>query len=105
MAFTDAIRNTKDGVLIDLDVNPGARETQVPSGYNTWRKRIEARISAPAQEGRANKELIEALAKLFKVNAASIEVTAGATSGKKTVLVRELDSDQAIEVLGAALGE
>lgn len=44
----DAIRQTSVGVILDLEISPGANETSV-HGYNPWRKRIEVRLSERAQ--------------------------------------------------------
>jgi uncharacterized protein (TIGR00251 family) len=104
MPFADAIRATKEGAVIDFEVSPGARSAGVPSGYNPWRKRIEARIRAPAQKGRANEELIEAVARLFDVPGASVEIVAGATDSRKSVLVRGVSAADAAKVLGGKLG-
>ncbi len=104
MPFTDAIRATKEGAVIDFEVSPGARSAEVPSGYNPWRKRIEAKVRAPPEKGRANDELIAALAALFGVPAKDIEIAAGATSGKKSILVRHVTATNAANVLGGRLG-
>ena len=104
MSFTDAIRATKDGTVIDFDVSPGAKDAEVPSGYNPWRKRIEAKIKAPPEKGKANDELISALAALFNVPAKHIAITSGATSGRKSVLIRGVKAVEAAKVLEAKLG-
>lgn len=87
-----------------MDVSPGARETRVPSGYNMWRKRIEARLSEPAQDGRANQELIREIAELFDTPANTVELVAGVTSSKKTILVHGATLAQARSILEAELG-
>ena len=99
MALEEAVKTTKDGTLIDLEVTPGAKGTAVPSGYNPWRKRIEAKLCAPPEKGRANEELIAALAGLFGVASSDVEIVAGATSSRKTVLVRGIGREQAIAAL------
>lgn len=99
MSLEEAIRSARDGVLIDFDVTPGAKSTTVPSGYNPWRKRIEVRLRAPPEKGKANEELIGALSSLFGVSTAVIEITAGATNSKKSVLVHGLSPEKVTEVL------
>lgn len=89
MSFSDAIRFVKSDsssvVLIDLEVTPGAKFSEIPSGYNPWRKRIEVRISEQAQKGKANEQLIEEFSAFFSVPKSSIQVEAGSTSTKKTI--------------------
>jgi uncharacterized protein (TIGR00251 family) len=105
MTFADAIRATKEGAVIDFEVSPGARSAEVPSGYNPWRKRIEARIKAPPEKGRANEELTEALATFFNVPAIQVEIVSGATNSRKSVLIRDVSVADAIKVLGGKLSE
>jgi TIGR00251 family protein len=105
MPFADAIRATKDGVVIDFEVSPGAKSAEVPSGYNTWRKRIEAKIRSPPEKGRANEELIEALADLFNVSAASVEIVSGAANSRKSILVRGLAVADVVRALEGTLGD
>jgi uncharacterized protein (TIGR00251 family) len=103
MPFADAIRATKDGTVIDFEVTPGARSAEVPSGYNPWRKRIEARIRAPPEKGRANEELIDALAGIFNVPGANVAIVSGATNSRKSVLVRGVSAADAAKVLEGKL--
>ena len=104
MPFTDAIRAAKGGAVIDFDVSPGAKSAEVPSGYNPWRKRIEARIRAPPEKGRANEELIETLSSLYDVPVSAITIVSGATDSRKSVLIRGVSAAEAAKVLGAKLG-
>ncbi len=104
MPFADAIRATKDGVVIDFEVSPGAKSAEVPGGYNTWRKRIEVKIRAPPDKGKANDELITALSALFDVPAKDIEITSGATSSRKSILIRNISVTDAAKIMGDRLG-
>ncbi len=103
MSFADAIRATKEGAVIDFEVTPGARSAEVPSGYNPWRKRIEAKLKAQPEKGKANDELIKALSDLFEVPSTSIEIASGATNSKKSVLVRGISAETAAEMLEGRL--
>lgn len=104
MSFADAIRATKDGAVIDFEVSPGAKSAEVPSGYNPWRKRIEAKIRAPPEKGKANDELISALSDLFRVPAKDIEIMSGATSSRKSILIRSISAQDAAKIFGGKLG-
>ncbi|WP_424357817.1 DUF167 domain-containing protein [Methanocella sp. MCL-LM] len=103
MSFEDAIKVTKDGVVIDFEVTPGAKSTVVPSGYSVWRKRIEVKLRAPPERGRANEELIEALSGIFNVPSSSIEITSGATNSRKSIKVYGISSDTVITALRGKL--
>ncbi|MCL7413459.1 MAG: DUF167 domain-containing protein [ANME-2 cluster archaeon] len=99
MPVSDAVRISPDGVVIDIEVTPGTKTVQVPSGYNTWRKRIEVRLSEPAQKGRANQQLLEFLAVLLGVKVSEVTLVSGLTAHRKTVHVRGMDAEQVIELL------
>ena len=99
MPLEDAVRPSADGVLFEFDVSPGARKTEVPSGYNEWRKRIEVKLKAPPEKGKANEELLQALATIFQVPTSRIEITSGATNSKKSILIHGLDREKALGVL------
>lgn len=103
MSFQDAIKPAKDGVIIDFEVTPGAKKTLVPSGYNEWRKRIEAKLKAPPLKGKANEELIEALSDLFNVSSSEIEIISGATDSRKSVRVQGVIAGDAVRVIGEKL--
>lgn len=103
MSFEDAVRATSGGAVIDFDVSPGAKETRVPSGYNVWRRRLEAKLKAPPERGRANEELINALSSLLGVPESSIEITSGATNSRKSVRVTGLSREDIVKMLGGKL--
>jgi len=82
----DAVRQTREGVILDLEISPGAKETVV-HGYNPWRKRIEVRLSERAQKGKANEKLILFLSDLFHVHSRDVRIIIGLTNSKKSLLI------------------
>ena len=94
----DALRKTSDGVILDLEISPGAKETSV-HGYNPWRRRIEVRISEKAQKGKANAELISFFSGLFKVNTSNIQIIKGLASSKKSVKIIGAEAPEILEIL------
>lgn len=100
MPFRDALREVSDGIVIDLEVTPGSKHACVPSGYNPWRKRIEVKLSQAAQKGKANEQLIEQLAALFDVASSSVSIISGTKNSQKSILVKTVDMDLAVSVLG-----
>jgi uncharacterized protein (TIGR00251 family) len=87
MPFSDALRFKDSAVFIDIEVTPGSKVTQIPSGYNEWRKRIEVKLSEAAQKGKANEQLTEQFALLFDIPLARVSLESGRTSSKKTIRV------------------
>ena len=94
----DAIKPSGDGVILDLEISAGAKETAVHA-YNPWRKRIEIRLSERAQKGRANAELLSFLSDLFKVNSGNVRIISGLTNSKKSVKITGMDANEVLKVL------
>jgi len=96
----DAIKEVKDGVILDLEISAGAKGTAI-HGYNPWRKRIEVRLSERAQKGRANEQLISFLSDVFSVNARNVEIISGSTNSKKSVKISGMNADTILKILSA----
>jgi uncharacterized protein (TIGR00251 family) len=94
----DAIKPSINGVILDLEISPGAKETAV-HGYNPWRKRIEIRLSERAQKGRANAELVSFLSGLFKVSSGNVRIISGLTNSKKSVKITGMDALEVLKIL------
>ncbi|MCL7474917.1 MAG: DUF167 domain-containing protein [Methanosarcinales archaeon] len=99
LPVSDAVRKSPDGVVIDIEVTPGTKTAKVPSGYNTWRKRIEVRLSEPAQKGKANQQLLELMAVVLGIKISEVTLISGLTSHRKTIHVSGMDVEQVIELL------
>ncbi len=91
----EALKETEEGVTIQLAVTPNAKRMELV-GYNEWRRAIEVRVSSPPKGGKANAELIEFLRGLF---GRPVEIVRGERSTSKTVLVRGLSKVEALEIL------
>ena len=50
----------------------------------------EVRVKAPPIDGKANKELIELLAKYFQIPKRNIEIKSGFTSRSKIIIIKEI---------------
>jgi TIGR00251 family protein len=103
MPFSDALREKNGSVFIDIEVTPGSKVIQVPSGYNEWRKRIEVKISEAAQKGKANEQVIEEMAAFFNVSASRVSIENGMTSSKKTVRIENILLEDVFEKLKTVL--
>lgn len=105
MSFTDALREKNGSVFIDLEVTPGSKVIQVPSGYNEWRKRIEVKITQAAQKGKANEQIIEEMSALFKISGSRVSIDNGMTSSKKTVRIDGMTLPEIQKVLELKLNK
>jgi uncharacterized protein (TIGR00251 family) len=92
----------EETIDLDLYVEPGASETSI-GPYDPWRQRIKVRVAAPATSGKANKELVRAIADLFDLPSRSVHIARGATTRRKTVQVTGVSKDRATEVLDPVL--
>ncbi len=103
MPWQDAVQQAPDGVWLLLEVSAGAKEASFPAGYNEWRQRIGIRVHAPAQEGRANKEVCDAVAAFFEVPRTDAELVAGPTDARKTILLNGVASGDIMARLAVRL--
>jgi hypothetical protein len=86
-----AVKASKDGVTLDVEVVPGARESRFPAGFNAWRGRLEAKVRAPPEDGQANAELCALVAEALGVPPAAVRVASGHTSRRKGLAVAGID--------------
>ena len=84
--YEEALREASDGVLVAVDVRPGAATTRI-SGYNEWRRSVTIDVAAPPTRGAANRELEAFLRRLLGEGCAA-RVVRGVTGRRKTVLVQ-----------------
>lgn len=94
----EAVKQTRDGVVLDLEVSPGAKKTGV-HGFNIWRKRIEIRLSERSERGRANEQLISFFADLFNIDSRNIQIITGLIGSKKSVKITGIDASDILKVL------
>ena len=65
-------------------IQPGAKNTQLVGQYN---QRLKIQLKAAPVDGKANKALIDFLAKLLKCHRSSIHLKSGANNRQKTLIV------------------
>lgn len=89
------------GGRIRLRVRPGASESRWVERLSDGRWKVA--VAAPAEGGRANRELIAFVARSLGVAPSAVRLVAGASSRDKTL---EVDADLSrLEGLGEAVGE
>jgi len=82
----------KDGTLLRLYIQPGARK----SGWDkVFDDRQKVKIKAPPRDGEANEELISFVAKSFALAKSKVSLVRGNTSRQKDLYL-ELDYEEAL---------
>lgn len=97
MDISDAIQGRRNGVLISLFVNPNSEESLFPAGYNKWRKAVEIKVSSPAEDGKANKEVVEVVSNFFSKSGKKVEIFSGVKSKRKKVFIEDISVSYAVE--------
>lgn len=78
------LKQTKDGVMIDVIVQPKSSRDEIAGMHGT---RLKIKLTAPPVDGKANAALIAFLAKKLGIAKSRIAITRGETGRKKTLLV------------------
>lgn len=94
--FKEAVKPHPQGLTIRFEVTPGSSKLEVPSGFNPWRKVLEARLTEEPTKGRANRQLVEEVARILGIPERNVEVLSGHKSARKVLLVTGLDPDVAV---------
>ena len=81
----------QDGsVTFSVRVRPNARQTTIKNVLSDGTLKID--LHAPAEEGRANAELMRLLETVFHVEHGRVEIVTGQTSGRKRICVTKNDT-------------
>lgn len=91
----EAITETIDGVLLDIDVSTKSDNFRI-TGYNNWRKSFEIKIKAIPQKGKANKEIISQFSKLTNSRA---EIVSGHKSHRKTLKIYDINKEDLLKLI------
>lgn len=97
------VASTDGGSLLRVELTPGADEDTFPAGYNPWREVVEARVSAPAREGEANRALVELVAAELDLPTGQVRIKTGPTSRRKTLTLQGLPLSTLEEKLDGVL--
>jgi uncharacterized protein (TIGR00251 family) len=74
------LRRTDGGVTVELRARPGARRNALDCGDG---KALSAVVTAPAEDGKANKAVIELLAATWRMPKSAFEIARGAANRDK----------------------
>ena len=95
----DWIEAHREGVVLQLHCQPGARATRVVGEHDG---RLKIALHAPAVENRANEALVQWLADVTGVPRRAVELLSGHASRKKRILIRDVNREKIITALAAA---
>lgn len=83
--MTPPYRQTNEGTLLALHIQPGAKKTEYMGLHGDA---LKVRVAAPPVEGAANETLCAWLADLFDIPKQAITIQAGQTGRRKLVLLK-----------------
>ncbi len=95
------IQATREGLLLSLYIQPSARKDEL-CGIRAGSLKI--RLNAPPVDGRANKRLVEYLARVFCIKRSSVEIVGGHTSRTKQVRLKDIEKERVETVVSTLLG-
>jgi len=101
--ISPAVSWNEEGAVLTIEVSAGAKRAVFPSGYNEWRKAVGCFVRAPAQEGKANREVIVIIAETLGIPRRKVRILAGETSSLKKVLVEGSDPGVLVSQLTLAM--
>ena len=81
------LRDSKRGLTFDIQVIPHASRAEI-AGVQEGAFKV--KVTAPPVEGAANEACIKLLAKELGLKKSQMEISSGAKSRKKTVLVKDI---------------
>jgi hypothetical protein len=85
---------TADGVILDVYVKPESKRCEVESQNDM----LVVFCRETPVKGKANRELIKELSKLFRKR---IEIASGSASRQKKILIKNINSDEVCKILSA----
>ncbi len=83
------LENTAKGLIVRLRIIPNSSKNDIMFENDI----LKIKISAQPIENKANKALIELLAKTLKIPKSNIEIVKGATSKEKTLLIKLINAE------------
>ena len=82
-------RKTKDGIVIEVKVEPRASKKGIAGVLDNV---LKVRLTAPPVEGEANEQLVEVIAEAAGVRKGSVRIVRGRSSRRKTVEIKGVES-------------
>jgi uncharacterized protein (TIGR00251 family) len=82
--------------ILNIHVRPGSGRNEIAEIKPEY---IKIRISAPADKGKANAELLKFLSKILKIQRTDIEIISGTNSKIKMIKINTLEKEQILKLL------
>lgn len=101
--YEGIVKKHKDGVTINLFITPDSKKTIFPSGFNEWRKCVGMNVCSPAQDNKANMEVLRTIAGFFNKPFSNVLLVAGAKKREKTILIKNSKINEINKKLEASL--
>jgi len=92
ISYKDAIKGSSKGVILFLHVIPESSQTIFPFKYNQWRKSIEIKVRSEAKDNKANTEVLETIARFFKLAEKDVVLVSGEKKREKTVCLKKISA-------------
>ncbi|MDZ4783641.1 MAG: DUF167 domain-containing protein [Planctomycetia bacterium] len=89
-----------EGVILPVKASPGARENALRGVHDG---QLKVSVTAAPEKGKANKAIIEVLARTLDLKRSQIEIIAGETSSEKKFLIRDCTAEDLAIRLTTAL--
>jgi uncharacterized protein (TIGR00251 family) len=86
-----SLTNHEAGVILPVRAQPGARKVGIVGEHAGS---LKIAVTAPPEDGRANKALLEVLREALGLKRSQIELVSGQTSREKRFLVRGVEKAQ-----------
>ncbi|MEF8879029.1 MAG: DUF167 family protein [Candidatus Thermoplasmatota archaeon] len=94
-----AVGKHRDGVYLNLSVTPDSDSCMFPAGFNKWRRRIEIKVSSPAKDNKANKDVLTTLADFFNTPIENVFIVSGKKGKNKRVFVKDKSLNEIVDRL------
>ncbi len=84
-----------DAVLINIKAVPGAKRNEISGVLGEGEQaRLKIRISAPPEDGKANKAICRLIAQALGMKAREVSVVVGPTNPEKTLRIEGVDAER-----------
>lgn len=90
-------RDKLGNTVLAIKAVPGASRDEISGALG---ERLKVRISAPPEDGKANKAVVRLIADALEVSPNEVELVAGASRAEKTLLIRGLSPEEVVRRLG-----